>query len=297
MKKWGYVLLTVALVSVSAFCDDKSTYEQLLQARNYPDLLKHLQNWEKKEPKNPEVYIGYFNYYLSVGSKEAVSIDKTAKKNTDVLSITDPKTGEVVGYINPATAYDPENTKQAILKLNEGLRYGQDRLDMYFGKIYILNEVYDFKTAGDVLVQVLNRSKINGNQWLWSNNEPVEDGKAFLLNNIQDYYSLWLGLESEEGMAIVRQVGEVQIELYPEDIYAYNNVAASYGIMKDYTSALQYFLKAEQIDPEDVVVLNNIAYTYVKLGDKAKAKEYYTKMIEYGTDEEKKYAEAKLKEL
>lgn len=297
MRKWSYAFLAVALLGVSAFCDDKSTYEQLLQAKKYPELLRHLQKWEKLQPKNPEVFIGYFNYYLALGSKDAVSIDKTPKKNTDVLKITDPKTGEVVGYINPATAYDPDNTKQAILKLNEGLRYGQDRLDMYFGKIHILNEVYDFKTAGDVLVQVLNRSMINGNRWLWSNNEPVKDGKAFLLNNIQDYYSRWLNLDSEEEMAIVRKVGEVQIKLYPEDVFAYNNVAASYGIMKDYKSALQYFLRAERINPKDVLVLNNVAYTYANIGNKAKAREYYRKMMEYGTDEDKKYAEGKLKGL
>lgn len=291
------VVVVLLLVSLFVPADDKSTYEQLLKQGKHKELLSHLLNWEKKEPRNPEVYIGYFNYYLSVGRKEGVSLDKTAKPNANVLEIKDPKTGEIVAYMNPATIYDDKSIAQALSKLNEGLQYGTDRLDMYFGKIHILNEVFDYRRAGSTLIEVLSRSAINKNKWLWSNNEPVKDGEGFLLNNLQDYYGKWFELRSDEGIDIIRKACELQMKLYPRHNFAFANVGATYARQKNYGKALGYFLKAEQIDQRDVLVLSNIAVAYINLGKTDKAREYYKKITSYGTPEEKKYAEEQLSRL
>jgi tetratricopeptide (TPR) repeat protein len=192
------VLLLCTFLAGLVYANDKDVYEQLLDQKKYQQLLVHLQAWERKEPTNPEVYMGYFNYYLAIGRKEGVSLDREAKTDATVIQITDPQTGEVVGYINPATTYDPDSISKAVLQLNQGLEYGEDRLDMYFGKIYILNEVLDYQTAGATLIQVLNRSMENDNKWLWKDNEPLKEGKDFLLSNIQDYYKKWFGEKTNQ---------------------------------------------------------------------------------------------------
>jgi tetratricopeptide (TPR) repeat protein len=262
------VALTCLLVAAGvAFSDEKADCQKLLNDKKYPELLALLGRWENSDPTNPEVYIAYLNYYLAVG------------------------------HMNPSVTYDDKSIAAGISKLNEGLKYGTERLDMYFGKIHILNEVQDYVGAGDVLVQVLNRSVENHNGWLWSDNKPVEDGQEFLLNVIQDYYRKWIDAETQESLAVVQNASETQIKLYPGHIYGYNNLAYSFALRRNYAAALTYFLKAEQIDPHDLLVINNIAQTYERLGNKAKAKEYYRKILMAGTDEQKKYAQEQLDRL
>jgi tetratricopeptide (TPR) repeat protein len=297
MKTITLTLLCLLVASATAFSDDKATYEQLLQQQKYPELLKHLQKWEVSEPRNPEVYIAYFNYYLSIGRKEGVSIDKAPKRGADVLTITDPKTNKVLGYMNPSTIYNTDDVAQALIKLNEGMSYGPDRLDMYFGKIFILNEVFDYRTAGSVLVEVLNRSQANGNRWFWSNNEPVKNAEFFLLNSVQDYYEKWLENGSDAALRSVTAAADLQMRMYPGNIYAYNDMGFAYAVKKDYRQALACFLQAEKIDKRDGIVLANVAHTYVEIGRKDKAIEYYNKMLQYGNDEDKQYAKARLAEL
>jgi FimV-like protein len=295
--KWTVVFVCLLVPALAAFPDQKADYQKLLEQKRYPELLQLLTAWEQSDPTNPEVYIGYINYYLTVGRIEGVSLDRTAKQGATVLRLTDPNTGETVGYMNPAVFYDDKDVAAGLGKLNEGLKYGPDRLDMYFGKIYILNEVLDYGTAGKTLVDVLNRSALNGNKWLWSDNKPVQDGQDFLLNNIQDYYSKWLDARSKESLDAVQQACSVQIKLYPDHIYAYNDIGYSFALRADYKTALGYFLQSERIDPTDLLVVNNIAQTYVRMGDKGKAKEYYGKILKFGSDAQKKQAQEQIDRL
>ena len=68
MKK-SIVLFFILLVSFRIFADYKSEYDNLLSARNLEGIAALLPKWEKAEPKNPELYIAYFNYYLLKGQR------------------------------------------------------------------------------------------------------------------------------------------------------------------------------------------------------------------------------------
>jgi Flp pilus assembly protein TadD len=87
------------------------------------------------------------------------------------------------------------------------------------------------------------------------------------------------------------------MRLYPDNIYAYNNIAYSYALRHEYETALRYFFRAEEVDPDDMLVLNNIAFTYINIGNKDKAREYFMKMVSKGMDEWKEYARAQIERL
>jgi hypothetical protein len=97
--------------------DYQITYETLLNGSRYSELYTHLQLWENEEPDNPEVYVAYFNYYLarnrSPGSKAA-------------------------GY---TAGFKVDDVLIGVEYLNRGLVTSPERLDMHFGKIFILIEV------------------------------------------------------------------------------------------------------------------------------------------------------------
>jgi hypothetical protein len=50
---------------------------------------------------------------------------------------------------------------QGIEYLNKGLEYSKNRLDMYFGKISILNQINDYQKAGEEVMKILQLSNEN----------------------------------------------------------------------------------------------------------------------------------------
>ncbi|WP_304223143.1 hypothetical protein [Gracilinema caldarium] len=101
MKQKCLIAFLIVLSMVSLFADDKSTYLQLLQANKIQELKKHLEQWEKKSPQDPELLIGYFNYYIRMASKETIVFGgKNPPPGETTMLITDPTTGEKVGCNN-----------------------------------------------------------------------------------------------------------------------------------------------------------------------------------------------------
>jgi tetratricopeptide (TPR) repeat protein len=296
MKKILFITLLFFFGSF-LIADNKSKYLELLNENKLTELFEHLQKWEKSEPQNPEVYIGYFNYYIRKGSKSGVAIKKYSKSNKEQIVITDPETGEIVGYLTDTIFYDYEEIQHAFEYLDKGLKYGPNRLDMYFGKMHLLNEIEDYEKAGKTLINILNISIKNNNKWLWSDNTPIEDAERFFLDTIQDYYNNWFNAQTEYSLEAIRVVSIEQIKLYPSNIYGYNNLGTYHATKKQYDEALVFFLKAEEIDENDIIVLFNIAHCYKVLDNKKMAKQYYEKIIEIGDKEAVEYAKKMLAEL
>ncbi|GMO13454.1 MAG: hypothetical protein Ta2A_24260 [Treponemataceae bacterium] len=276
--------------------DYKSKYTELLKSSNYDELATLLAQWEKAEPKSPEMCIAYFNYYIFRDRSDGIALT-TEKPSGQSLALTDPKTGETAGYIGGSTQYKKEDVLLGIRYLDKGMQIAPSRLDIHFGKIQMLNEIASYKDAADELYRTILLSLYTKNQWLWSDGEPFSGGETEFLNALGNYYAAWLGAGTKEALSQVKRCTDKQIELYPKSIFAYNAQAVYYVISSDNANALKMFLKAEAIDPNDSLVLMNIARLYRDMGDTAKAKEYFTSVTNVGTSEEKKQAQAELKKL
>jgi tetratricopeptide (TPR) repeat protein len=291
-------LAVLTFVSAAAIAQDyRAVYQELLTQKKYDALLVHLQEWEKSEPKNPEMFIAYFNYYINLGATSGISIDKDRKGSGETLQITDPETGEIMGYFNDSISYDVEKVKKGVEYLDKGLSYTPDRLDMHFGKIHILNTISDYHNAGKELFDTIVLSKKIHNAWLWSNNEKISEGEKFFLNNILDYYQTWLEVRTETAFNQIIVCAKKQIELYPKNIFAYNVLAVQYSMKQDYPNALEQFLYAKSIDGTDCVVLINIGILYARMNNITKSIENFEQVLEYGNEDEKEYAQQMLEQL
>ena len=295
MRK-SYILIILLLITNVLFSNNKDIYLKLLKNKDFSKLIIHLENWEKIDPKNPEVFIGYFNYFISKDRVSGISIDKKPKGETELV-ITDPKTEEIVGYFNDSTFYNYEDIKQALLYINKGISYNPNRLDMHFGKIHILGEIKDYKNQSISLINLFELSIQNKNQWYWSDNEKITDGKNFLISNIQDYYSTWFNENTDESLESIKNTSIKQIKLYPSNIYGYNNFATYYLVKKQYNKALNILLKAEKINNKDIIIIFNIANCYKDLNNKEMAKIYYEKAIQIGDEKAADYAKQMLNDL
>jgi tetratricopeptide (TPR) repeat protein len=125
------------------------------------------------------------------------------------------------------------------------------------------------------ILMVLNRSKVNNNIWLWSNNEAFPDPEKNMINTLQNYYEEMYNDKSQEALESLEVTSIRQIDLYPKIIFAYDNLAVAYSIRNDFDNALKYLFMALNINVNDPVVIGNIANTYRRKGDIENAKKYY----------------------
>lgn len=296
MKKYIFCFISI-LICIFLFSDNKEICRNLLSQNKLDELFVHLKQWEKSEPQNPEVFFGYYNYYIRKGKESGTYINKQKKVSRESLQIKDPETGEITAYLNDDAIYNIEDITKAFEYINKGLEINPDRLDMHFEKINLLNEIKDYKNASKTLIKVLELSIKNNNKWLLSDNIKPDDGQIFFISNTRDYYNVWYNANTRESLEAIKDAAALQVKLYPKDIFVYSFLATYYAFRTQYSKALEYLMEAEKINPKDTTILNNIAIIYKYLNNKESARKYFEKIIEYGTESEKEYAKGMVKDL
>lgn len=291
-------LFTTGFIIISLFAtsqDFAKQFKDLLSEKDTTATLTLLKNWETAKPKDPELFIAYFNFYVRQSKKEIVSLTPD-KKNQPAFEVTD-STGKAVGYLSSTMNYNPVILKKGFDYIDRGISLYPSRLDMRFGKVYMLGEAESFQEFTRVIVETIDYGNKINHAWLWKEGKPLEDATKFFLSSMQDYVTTLYNTEDDKLLPLMRQISEAVLKYFPKHVESLDNVALTYLLTGDNDNALKYLLKAEEAAPKDVIVLFNLAEVYKRKGDKAKAKSYYEKVIKFGTDEEKKDAKEKLKEL
>ena len=298
MKK-SIVLFFILLVSFRIFADYKSEYDNLLSARNLEGIAALLPKWEKAEPKNPELYIAYFNYYLLKGQRSTHSLDTYKKDNTNSLALVDQKTNQIAGYLNNNIWYEKEDVDKALSYLEKGLKFGKNRLDIYFGRIHILGEIGEYEKQSQKIIEVLKLGKETNHKWLWSMNEVIPSSKSehFFLISINEYYKALLQKSEPKTFLAAEKACVAQLKLYPKDVEVHNYLALAYIGQGKIQEALNVLLKADKLAKEDYTILFNMASCYETLKQYDKAKECYLRIKKNPNKQVQDMADQKLSEL
>jgi tetratricopeptide (TPR) repeat protein len=280
-KLFLVVILQFCLLNVFADGKYHEKYLELLQAGNFDELKLLLAEWEKAEPKNPEMFIGYFNYYVRSGAENVTEVFSDGGRQ----------------FLGSRIQYNNENVYTGIQYLDRGLAAAPDRLDMYWGKIEMLMEINDFAKAGDTLYDLIGLSPKYNKKWRLANNRSVPDGKEYFLEYINRYFTRCTDKNTEDSMNVAKRCSEREIEVYPKNTYGYNNLAIYYVYSDNTQEALKTLLRAETVNGKDCIILLNIGRLYIGLDNKDKAREYFNKVLKIGTPEEKRGAEYFLGQL
>jgi tetratricopeptide (TPR) repeat protein len=283
-KKAGLFLLVVwQICGIAAYAEEnyKNRYLELLRNNRYDELKSWLEQWESAEPKNPELYIGYFNYYVRLGAVQGTG---TIWEN-----------GQLV-YV-PKIIYQIENVNKGIEYLDRGLRFTPNRIDMYWGKLELLMEIDDYARAGKTLYDLIELSPRYNNEWLLADNRRVQNGAEYFCNYIVRFFSRATEANIPASMEMVRVCGEKLIKVYPRSIYGYNIMGNYYFIAGKKEEALNSFLSAEKINNRDCIILINIGRMHAELGNSSKAREYFRKVLDIGNGDEKRMAQYYLDSL
>lgn len=225
-----------------------------------------------------------------------VSLDRT-KKGSDSFVLSDTGTGKPVGFLNASINYKSDVLQKGFDYITQGIALHPSRLDMRFGKIYMLGEAENFSEFTREIIAAIGYGNKIGSAWLWKDDKPLDDARKFFLSSLQDYISTLYNTEDDKLFPLMQEISETVLKYYPNHVESLANIALTYLISGDCDKALSFLLKAEQVAPKDIVVLNNIAEAYKGKGDKANAKAYYEKVIKYGNREEANDARQKLKSI
>ena len=296
MKHLG-ILITFLSISQILYAQD-DYQSRFVESRRTQDTTAQrlvLEEWQKSEPNNPDLYASYFTYYFFLSQQNMLSMDSKPGKE-ESLQILD-STDQVMAFLVDRTFYNPDLLSKGFESVNTGIRNYPSRLDMRFGKAYAFGQIEDWEGFTKEIVDAVEYSQEISNKWTWTNNKAVDDPENFFLGSIQGYQGQLFNTESDLLLSNMREIAEKILEYYPEHVESLSNISASYLITGEYDKALVPLLKAEKIDPTDAIVLGNIAYAYKLKGDTQNSIKYYEKTIEHGDEAIKQMAEQQIDNL
>ena len=289
-------LLLVFITHVVHGQDFEKKFKDLAAQNDTVAQAKLLGEWEKTDPKNPELYVAYFNFYAKKSIREVISLDEKPKSNNS-LQLNDTGTSNPVAYLNASVNYRSDVLQKAFDYIDKGISLHPTRLDMRFGKIYMLGQAENYSMFTKTVIETINFGNSIKDAWLWKEGKPLEDAKAFFLGSMQDYIGTLYNTEDNGLLPDMRQISETILKYNPDHVISLANIALTYAIEEDNDKAMEYLLRAEKIDPKDIIVLNNIAEGYVRKKDNAKAKIYFEKIIRIGEADDVQRAKERMKEL
>lgn len=295
MKILLQISLYISIPTILLGQDFQSEFQKCCEINDTTCQITTLTNWEKVNPNDPELFTSYFNYHFMKARQEVIALSDN-EPNGERFEVRD-STNQVVGFLGSQIYYDSIEVKKGINRINSGIEKFPDRLDMRFGKIYVLGQIKDWEEFTNEIINTVKYSEINQNKWTWTNNQEPEDGKDFFLSSIQDYQLQLYNTGNDSLLLNMRKIAKTILDYYPNHIESLSNLSVTYLLLGEFDKGIEPLLKAEKINPEDYIVLSNIAHGYKLKGEKDKAIEYYEKTIEFGNEQAIEFAKQQIEEL
>lgn len=295
MQKIHALLLLLTLPFVAFAQTNDERFRILFKNNDSTKIKSLLSEWEKTNPGDPELYTSAINFYFSNSRQEVISLDRQ-QKSKQSFQLTD-SAGNVAGYINSNTEYNTEKISKAIAYANIGISKFPDRLDIRFGKCYILQQIGDYENFTKEVIRAVDYSQVNKNNWLWKENKPQKDGENFFLETVQTYLREIYDTEDDQLLPYMIEIGEATLKYYQNSVEILSTTAVALMLTKNYDKAIEYLKHAEKLNPKDFIVLNNIAQGYKLKGDKTNAIKYYKLTAQYGDERAKEQARENIKAL
>ncbi|MDI1256095.1 MAG: tetratricopeptide repeat protein [Flavobacterium sp.] len=293
-------LQSILLYFVIAFSANAQTafslqFKDLVVQKDTIAQFKLLQQWENADLNDAELYTAWFNYYANKSMTAVLSLDKKQKGN-ESFAAKDANDSNAF-YINENTNYDPKYIKSGFEYINKGIAKFPERLDMRFGKTYMLGKLEDFNNFTKEIVNAIEYGQKINNKWTWTDSKPLDDPTQFMLASVQEYSVQLYNTNDDAQLPNMQKIAETVLKYYPDNIESLSNLSIVQMLNKEYDKAIVTLGKAEQINPKDYIVLNNLAQAYRSKGDTVNALKYYELTAKYGDDDVKAYVKKQIEKL
>lgn len=289
------LILSVLLPVMGLAQNFQARFDSLFQTGDSIATRILLQEWEEQDPRNPELFTSYFNYYFQQARQEYLAMSK-AQPRGESFQIKD-STGTLAGFLGSEIRYDEDLIAKGLAKIEEGIRLYPNRLDMRFGKIYAYGQLEAWEEFSREIIRAIQYSAENKNAWTWTNDEPVAMGEEMFLSSIQDYQIQLYNTEQDSLLLKMREIAQAVLQQYPTHIESLSNLSITHILVGEYDLGLVPLKKAEELNPSDGIVLSNIAQAYKLKGDTSQALDYYQKMLKLENPQAVDFARQQIEEL
>ena len=306
-----HLITLTLLLAVSSFAAAQDVYSRFydaLQEKDSAVIEEAIKEIRISGGQSAERIVAEYNYYVNkallfsgaVTSTELPDNDNSIK---DILTTMDSN-GNLAGYMYFTQKWDSTCVDSGLAVITRGIALYPDRLDLRFGKIHFLRQLYRWNDFAQEIHATIDRSAVNNSRWIFPDND--EPGDTILIYGVLDYErSLFEhtwdqplnDTNTMNNLMLLRGIAEHMLQRYPKDVFSMNMMAVTYQLVEDRQSALKWFKKAEKVNPKDIIVLQNIADTYHELGNTRKECKYLKKIIKYGSPEDIERAKQYLEEL
>ena len=273
-----YSLATVALLLVSvglaAEQDYAARFKELCEQKADAQIEPLLTEWREKGPNDPDAWITSANYYFN---QRQVMISRKKPQKGD-FSLTNKKTGKQAGTIS----FEPEEAarKRAADLLQQATTKFPNRLDIWCGLAFILQESGDFDSELATLKRMVAYTHDHAAQLQWLKGEPLtQPADQFIAEKLHSYSVYYEEKENPEDDKRFLQIAMFGTEQFPNLPYAFNDVAQYYYVSGDKKKAREWLEKASRVDPKDTLVLMNLGKVCLKLGDAESARKHFEEIV------------------
>jgi|SoiMethySBSTD1v2_1073268.scaffolds.fasta_scaffold07134_4 tetratricopeptide (TPR) repeat protein len=278
------MLLLVAWSSTDARAEKpnefRARFDTVAEAGDDAEIDRIAAAWKAADPKDPQVYVSLANYYFRRARTGSIQVSTKPPEEGD-LAITNPDTGEVVGSLGPlAVPIDPALGARAVAALTEATRRFPRRMDIWFGRAHIQQEMSDFEGQCATLSAAFAYAKRDPKKLQWIEGAPLEGDPERVLPEIaQGYLAHYYELETPEGDERFLHLASLIAAAFPRHAYPVNSIGLYYAAKEDWEQALPYFEKAHALDPQDLLIVMNLGVLHAKRHDVAKARPYLETVI------------------
>jgi tetratricopeptide (TPR) repeat protein len=294
MKK-RFTLAFVGAMALTGYAQEyRNAFNEAFNEENDSVASLVLDQWFASNNADPEYYVARFNHELSLARTEQLGL-MTEEPKGESFAIQD-SAGNIVGFMGSYVSWDSSHVQPALEAIETGLQLNPDRLDMHFGYITFLGQLEDWAGFAQAIDASIQRSGVNKNQWLWTDNETFEEGADFV-QFLQDYQVTLFDQQDFELLQYNEAIAKSVLKVYPEHVPSLTNLGVICYYQEDAECAMRYFQQAVDIDPSDLIVVFNLGYLYELSGDVSKAIATYELALTSDDQEAREQAKAIIAEL
>jgi len=280
-----FILIVPNICFTQNFLELHKTY---LEERRYDSLEINLLAWGKSVARDETFYIEHLNFYF-LKSKNSIYYTNQAKQEIleDSLGITD--------FMVYMDSLEIVFFKEAIHKVDEGLLFYSNRLDLIFGKLYVIRFHQEWDLLSKEIIKVIELSRQNNNQWLWEDNKPISEEE--FLCTIEEHINFLATHQDDSLQFTVIEIAKSFLDYYPERYKAKFDLAIAYLLTGNLERGIELLHELEETFPNNLDIIYNLARAYQDSNENQKAIEYFIQMKGLDDESAKKYAKKQIRIL
>ena len=267
MNKKLFLLVISCLYCFNANAQSyRENFINAINSKNMERAEEILKAWDLANSNDPELYIGYFNFY-------------TIKSQDAALPIT-------------LSGYDQKYSRQALDFITQGINRFPTRFDMRVAKIHMLGVLMDYQAYVAEVLKIIAYSARIENNWKREDFMILDRQEDMFFDAVLDWQVFLFSKKDPSLYKEIIRISDEMLKYYPRHIQSILNISTVYKEQKEYDKSLEILLKAIVIEPANAIITYNIADVYFKKGDKSNARKYYEQTIPLCKEDEDNLKEA-----